>query len=98
MDKTHLIYNYILMLNKKLDQLRNQKRMNDIFEQRKIGRPIGTEERQHQYFESVKSNKTSRKSKTLDYCGIRKDENDQWINDEGFINIYIYVIVHNIYI
>ena len=59
----------------------HKKKMNEIFEKRKIGRPVGSlVEKQQQYFDLVKSGKIkSPVAKTLDYYQITRDENNEWI-------------------
>ena len=63
------------------DAEEHKKKMNEIFEKRKIGRPVGSlVEKQQQYYDLVKSGKIKNPvQKTLDYYQIAKDENNEWI-------------------
>ena len=65
----------------KVDEEEHRKKMDEIFEKRKIGRPVGDyTSKQQQYFELVKSGKIkSPVAKTLDYYQITRDENNEWI-------------------
>ena len=63
------------------DKEEHRQKLNEIFEKRRIGRPVGDyNSKQLQYFELVKTGKIkSPVAKTLDYYQITRDENNEWI-------------------
>ena len=63
------------------DKEAHKQKLNEIFEKRRIGRPVGDyNSKQLQYFELVKTGKIkSPVAKTLDYYQITRDENNEWI-------------------
>ena len=97
LDRINSVHNQVLAFNhrmmelskkldkpevvEKVDEEEHKKKMNEIFEKRKIGRPAGSlVEKQQQYYDLVCSGKIkSPVQKTLDYYQICKNEEGEWI-------------------
>ena len=97
LDRINSVHNQVLAFNhrmmelskkldkpevvEKVDEEEHKKKMNEIFEKRKIGRPAGSlVEKQQQYYDLVCSGKIkSPVKKTLDYYQICKNEEGEWI-------------------
>ena len=65
----------------KVDEEEHRKKMDEIFAKKSLGRPAGDySSKQQQYYEMVKTGRIKNPvAKTLDYYGICKDENNEWI-------------------